>query len=137
MHRYCTSFCYLLEDTLMLEVITPEDQAGSQAYGTWSSKGRSSFPRSKKITRTCGGWVEEVGEEGLQFSCGPTLPCIHVMIDVWKEKGIRNQATICTVTIPNVFSVMALHVLLQKLWLKPTSPATRQAHRKRFDKNPL
>ena len=89
-----------------------------------------------------GGDGGEVDEEKLHFSCGPTLPCIHVMNDIWKEKGIRNQASSCTkelfyIPTPNVLSVLILYILPQRLCLEATCPTTEQAHRKGFDKNPL
>lgn len=138
MHWCCASACYPLEGSLMLKIILSEDQAGSQAYWTWSSK-KVSFPRRKRLPWSVVDGGKGVAEKRLQFSCGPTLCCIHIMNDVWKEKGFRNQASICTKDLfytptPAVPFVLVLHNLPQWFWLEPTSPDTKWAYRKGFKK---
>lgn len=86
-HRYCTSFPYSLEGTLMSRVISSEDQAVYQACWTWSSRGGISFPKGKKTTIKCGRWGGEGKWMRKNDTSAVVLPC--PAFTLWMMSGKR------------------------------------------------
>lgn len=138
-HRYCTSFPYSLEGTLMSRVISSEDQAVYQACWTWSSRGGISFPKGKKTTIKCGRWGGRGSGWGKMTLQLWSYPALHSRYE-WcleRERDQKPGFQLHYIPTPNVLSVLILYILLQRLCLEPTCATTGQDHRKGFDKNPL